>query len=87
MHSVHANDSLIGERLSQVAHISRRLEGECIDCLEESGDTARSKGACEEEAVVGGDGGVCWSNVRGDEKNVERGGRRTRVSVLSWMWW
>lgn len=87
MHSVHANDSLIGERLSQVAHISLRLDGECIDCLEEGGDAARSTGACEEEAVVGGDGGVCWVNVREGEKYIETEGRRTRLLLLSWMRW
>lgn len=92
MHSVHAKDSLIGERLSQVVHTSCRLEGECIDCLEQGGDAVRSAGPCEEEAVVGGDGGVCWVNVRGvnvrgNEKHVEMEGRRTGVSLLSWMWW
>lgn len=65
--------------------MSLRLDGECIDCLEEGGDAVRSAGACEEEAVVGGDGGACWANVRGDEKYIERGGRRTGASLLSWM--
>lgn len=87
MHSVHAKDSLIGARLSQVAHINRRFDGECIDCLEQGGDAVRSTGPCEEDAVVGGDGGVCWANVRGNEKHEEMEGRRTGVSLLSWMWW
>lgn len=83
---MHANDSLIGEELSQVAQTRHRLDGECIDWRDEGGDAVKSAGACEDEAVVGGDGGVCWTYVRGDE-DVERGGRRTGASLLSWVWW
>lgn len=62
-----------------------RLDGENIDWRDE-GDAVWI-GAWEEDAVVGGDGGVCWSKVRGDEKQLGIGGRRTGASLLSWMWW
>lgn len=69
IHSVHAKEFPIGEGFSQAAQIRHRLDGENIDWRDEVGD-AVSIGAWDEDAVVGGDGGVCWSKVRVDEKQT-----------------